>query len=410
MSVVITSMNKHELQERSFNWLIMALIVGFLLWVLFPLGVKAADDVEVAGWIPYWQDTEGLKSATKHIGKIDTIYPFVYEIDAAGNIVDKADIEEKQWRTFFRLADKQDVEVIPTIMWFDGEQIHQVLSNKGKRNDLIDQIEEIVDDNDFAGINIDFEQKKPETIDHFSRFLKDLNKALGRKLVTCAIEARTPPEDLYKVVPNPLRYANDYEEINMHCDRIELMTYDQQRADLTLNDKRKGVPYMPVADKEWVEKVVDLALEDFDEDKVLLGVATYGRAWDITVAPEWYRDYKRVAGLNQPRILELSEKYNSPVGRTAGGEAVISYFPDDSPYRVFDALPTPKGTPKGFEAAAKALQVATIAKIELPVRFVTWSDAKAIEDKLEIAKEQDLRGVAIFKIDGEEDQNIWKLF
>ena len=133
-------------------------------------------------------------------------------------------------------------------------------------------------------------------------------------------------------------------------------------------------------------------------------------AWDVTVAPEWYRDYTRVATLNQPRILELSEKYDAPVGRSDSGEAVISFFPDTSVYQVFNQLPTIPGTPKGFEAAGKALFIANYTGLEIPVRFITWSEADAAEDKLDLAEEYDLKGVAFFKFDGEEDRDIWKLF
>ena len=244
---------------------------------------------------------------TKNIEKLDTVYPFVYEVEGIdAKITDKAKLSEKQWRDFIKLAKKNKVEVIPTIAWFDGIQIDYILSDKKRRDAHIKEIVKIVKKGKFDGINIDYEQKEAKTINHFSTFLKDLNKALGSKLVTCAIEARTPAKDLYKVVPNPLTYANDYEKIGEYCDRIELMTYDQQRADLTLNEKRSGMPYAPVSDKEWVEKVVDLAIKDFPKDKVLVGIPTYGRAWDVTIAPKWYRDYTRVASLNHPRIQELS--------------------------------------------------------------------------------------------------------
>ena len=386
----------------------------FLLATVAILALPSASHAasyEVGGWVPWFAEDTAIKSAEKNIRDLDVLYPFVYEVDSGGNIVSKVDIESDDWQDLFELADDKNIEVIPTIAWFDGEEMHEVLSDKRKRNNHIDDIVDMVKEQGFDGVNIDYEARKSETVDYYSLFLKDLKDELGRRLsLTCTIEARTPPESLYRDVPKEIKYSNDYEEINEHCDWVEIMAYDQQRADLKLNDERKGVPYMPVADVDWVEKVVDLAVKDIDADKILLGVPTYGRAWDITVAPEWYRDYKQVASLNQPRILELSEKYDSPIGRTEGGEAVISYFPEDSKWKIFNALPTPKGTPKGYEAAAKALMVATYAKVEIPVRFITWSDASAIEDKMELVEKYDLKGVAIFKVDGEEDKKIWSLF
>lgn len=385
-------------------------ILGF---ALFFISIPAsASAMETAVWVPWFgpeNGAAGVESAIENIENIDIIYLFTYEVNSDGSLNNRADFDDDHWQELIKVARDNDVKVIPTLAWFDGYSIDQVLSNRSSRRKHVSEIAAMVKKYDFDGVNIDYEQKEKATKDDFSTFLKDLSGKLRKKDLTCALEARTPPDSLYRDVPKTIEYSNDYKAINKYCDWVEIMAYDQQRADIKLNDKRKGVPYMPVADVEWVEKVVQMAVKDIDKDKILLGVPTYGRAWDITVAPEWYKDYTKVASLNQPRILELSKKYNSPIGRTAGGEAIISYFPEDSVYKIFNQLPTPAGTPKGFEAAAKALQVATLAKIELPVRFVTWSDADAIGDKIDLIDKYGLKGMAMFKSDGEEDPDIWKL-
>lgn len=392
--------------QKTFIFLTLAVL-------LFPVATEAKYRGEVGGWIPYWTEDTEVKRLVRQMDEVDIIYPFIYEIEG-GEIIEQVDIDDGVWERLLDEADDERVEIIPTIAWFDGAAIHKTLSDRRDRQQLVEDIADLVDDNKrFDGINIDFEQKKAETIDYFSTFLKELSRELGRDELTCTIEARTPPEDLWLLgkMPEKINYANDYDAFNRYCDWVEIMAYDQQRADLTLNKERRGVPYAPVADIDWVEKVVEFALEDIDEDKIMLGVPTYGRAWDVTVAPEWYRDYDRVAALNYDRIVELSEDvYDVPIGRSDGGEGVITYFPQDSVYSVFDQLPTPKGTRPGYEAAAKALLVANYTGLEIPVRMVMFGDAEATEHKIELAEEHDLRGIAFWSWNGKEDEDIWDLF
>ena len=386
------------------------LYVGILLLgISLVPAVAQAGSLDVAAWIPWWSDEAGAESTLDNIDELDVIYPFVFEVNDDGSLRNRVNFRDNHWDDLFDEADGERVDVIPTIAWFDGPAIHAVLSDDDAREEHIDEIVKMVKKYRFDGVNIDYESKLADTIDYFSEFLDELEDALGRRDLTCTIEARTPPSSRWRNVPANIEYANDYKAMNRHCDWVELMTYDQQRADIKLNEERRGVPYVPVADVDWVEKVIELALEDIDEDKIMVGVATYGRAWDITVSADWYRDYTPVASLNHPRILELADKYDSRIGRTEGGEAIISYFPEDSVWKILNQLPAPAGTPKGYEAAAKALMVATYADIDIPVRFVSWSDAEAIEDKVKLAKKYDLRGVAIFKVDGEEDEDIWDI-
>lgn len=398
--------------ERLLTMSVCTLSVMSALWLMVPITAEARYREEVAGWLPYWSSEEGVEAVMEHLDEIDILYLFVYEVDAGGELQLKAELDEGVWEDLIDEARDEDVALLPTVAWFNGAAMHKVLSDEDRREELVEAIENMVDDGRFDGVNIDFEQKYAETIDYFSQFLKELEDELGRDDLSCALEARTPPDSLWRDEDRPavIEYANDYEAINRYCDWVELMTYDQMRADLKLNNERRGVPYNPVADIDWVEKVLTLALKDIDADKIMLGIPTYGRAYDVTVAPDWYRDYTPVASVDHDRILELVDEYDLTIGRTAGGEGVITYFPESSPYKIFNQLPTPAGTPTGYEAAAKALLVANVAQLEIPVRLLTFGDAAAAESKLELIEDYDLKGAAFFKFDEHLDPAIWRLF
>jgi len=378
--------------------------------LFLPTSFIQAKELEIGGWIPWWQDTMGTESASEHINKLDVIYPFAFEMTAGGIPIDKADLSEDKWQDLIKEAHKKDIPVIPSILWNNGAEIQQVLSNPTWRALHIELIARTVEAGDFDGINIDYESKLAETKDNFSLFLKELKARLGNKTLTCTVESRTPPESRWREVPSVIEYANDYKAIGQYCDAVELMTYDQQRADLLLNDAKKGEPYIPVADKDWVEKVIQLAIKEIPANKIMLGVPTYGRQWTISVEPDWYKEYKGVGAINLPDAIELADDYHVDIGRNSAGEASYTFFPKDSVFSILDSLPTPDGTKTGFEAAAKALLFANLAKIPTEVNIVWFSDAKAIEDKIDLAEKYKLKGIAIFKIDGEEDQDIWDLF
>jgi len=378
------------------------------LFVGAPAVFAAQNDLEVSGWIPYWQDSLGIRDAKKHLSDLDVVYPFAYTVTTKGELRDQAGLDESKWKNFIKTAHRNNTEIIPTVMWSDGSSIHTVLSSTTTRAAHISQIVDMVKNGKYDGVDIDYEGKKSETINYFSQFLKELKAKLGSKVLTCTVEARTPPDSLYKVVPATIAYANDYTEIGTHCDRVEIMAYDQQRADLKLNTAKMGEPYMPVADADWVRKVIVLALESIPKEKIILGIPTYGRHWTLTVAPDWYKGYERIGALNLPDILDIAKEYKVTPTRNRSGEMSFTYIPKSSDLKLSKTLAIPRNTTKGNTIAARALAYANKTGQTVTVNLVWYSDALAVKQKVDLAKEYSLRGVALFKIDGEEDQKLWK--
>ena len=361
-------------------------LAALSLVISAPLSAFAASStgLEVSGWIPYWRVSEGTKDAKKNLNSLTEINPFAYSVKSDGTLLDNMKIEKKEWQSLFKEARKKNVRIVPTIMWADGAAIHAMLSNSQKRAAHIAAIVEMVEENDFDGVDIDYESKKAETIDYFSTFLGELNTALGNKWLMCTIESRTPLDSRFANPPATMQYANDFVQINKYCDRVRIMMYDQGTIDIKLNAQASG-PYMPLSDVEWVEKATRLALKDISADKLVIAVPTYGYEYKITKLGSGYK-YERQWSFNPGYATDLAKKYRIKAERNDAGELSFQY--------------TPKKT--------KSSSSSSFASEGTGKNLVWWSDAVAIGQKVDLAKRLGIQGVAVFKIDGGEDKNMWK--
>ncbi len=387
----------------------VVLVLVVLSLAVMPVSQTFAQTIEVSGWIPYWESTDGPKDARAHMEMLDVVHPFAFSVTTSGKVKDLAGLSKSSWKRMILEARSEGVLVIPTVMSSNTEAIHTILSNEKNRSAHIKAIVAMVKKGKYDGVDIDYEGKRASTNVYYSQFLQELKRALGTKILSCTIEARTPPDSLYKVVPTNIQYANDFGEINKYCDRVNLMTYDQQRADLKLNDARKGAPYYPVADLEWVRKVITLATKSIDKDKISIGVATYGRETEVTVSPNWYQEYKQLWSVGDEYARDTADTYDVTPSRNKAGELSYSYFSESAP-KIPSTIKAPSGTPSGEVAAARALAYANATGKSVTVNLVWWSDAEAIKQKVMLAQQFGLQGVSIFKIDGGEDMDIWDLF
>lgn len=378
-----------------------------------PLAVSVrSKDLEFSGWIPYWRTATGTKDVLPHLAQLSSVMPFGYTMHEDGTLNDAAKLTEEPWTSFFAEAKKQGVKVVPSVMWGNGDSIHKILSNATTRVALEDEIVKAVKDNNFDGIDIDFEAKKYETAQYFSTFLKGLYQRMGKKLVYCTIEARMPITDRYlpgQTVPaDAMHYANDYKALNKYCDRVEIMAYDQGVISRKL-DKARMAPYAPVADPAWVESLVTLAMKDIDKKKIVIGVPTYGYEYLVTpVAGDGYK-YKVLWPFNPKYGIDIATKLGISTVRTSANEVGFSY----DPAKLAAVPPSSTDSTQTQQVVSTATTVAENAALssngQQPFNFLSWSDATAIADKVALARKLGVRGVAVFKLDGGEDQKIWEV-
>ncbi|MFA6608662.1 MAG: glycosyl hydrolase family 18 protein [Candidatus Paceibacterota bacterium] len=370
-----------------------ALLIAFVFMSLTETSFAAS--FEKAAWIPYWRKTEGASSTLANLKSITQISPFAFELQTDGTIKNSLKIREEPWVSLIKEAKKKKIKIYPTILSYphnDKEKNIQylLLAQRKKRQAHVKNIVALVKSNNFDGIDIDYEAKLAESRPYFSAFLTELSYSLhkNKKQLICTIEARTPPESKYATtsqdVISKVEYSNDYKVIGKVCDQVRIMAYDQARDDAQL-DLQKSVPgniYKPVADIDWIKKVVTLAMWDIPARKIILGVPTYGYKYEIIPATSTSpMSYSRIGSMNFNYADELAKSLNITPMRNSAGEVSFEY----STSTDIDGKPLGKYTD-----------------------FLVWySDALAIKDKIRIAKLYKLGGVAVFKVDGGNDPKLW---
>ncbi len=366
---------------------------------------------EVSGWLPYWTAATSSADVLPHLSELTEINPFVYTVSNSGTIIDNGSMSSAPWPALLAAAKAQKVRVVPTVMWSNGAAIYTILSNAKSRQALETSIAKLAKDNHYDGIDIDFEGKTAATEPYFSLFLKGLYSRMGTKLVTCDIEARTPIAEEYYGTDIPVdagQYANDYTQINKYCDRVHLMTYDQQGVDslLAATAASSSQLYAPVADPAWVQSVVNLAKQTINPKKIIVGIPTYGYEYQVTAYANNQYLYDILWTFDPKYAAKIATQYGVSPVRNAAGEETLTYVPIGSTSTTTPNTIT-NNPASGLVAAVAASLYATTYNSHLSFNMLDWSDAQSVTDKVALAKALGVRGVALFEFDGGEDPNVW---
>ena len=124
---------------------------------------------------------------------------------------------------------------------------------------------------DFDGVQLDFEMVPAPDAENYYSFLALLKKKIGaKKTLSVAIPART----------RNVGDAYDYDRLAKIVDRIIVMAYDEHWS---------GSVPGSIASLAWCRKVSDYAILHIGNDKLIMGLPFYGRAWTEKNPAKAYR-------------------------------------------------------------------------------------------------------------------------
>ncbi|PFW89253.1 glycosyl transferase family 2 [Bacillus pseudomycoides] len=214
---------------------------------------------EVYGFYVNW-DENSTASLKENIDSLTMLVPEWYHLKADLTISSeiKPDI--------VKLAKKNHVKIMPLLTNYtqeasgpDSKLIHKLLNDPDNVqtkfiNDLVKRIEE----NQFAGINIDFESIPEGDRDKLTNFMKELTTVFHKHhlLVTQDVPANDK--------------AFDYGALAKVIDRMIVMMYDEHYG--------AGTPG-PIASNKWFEHTLnDL---NIPSEKLIVAFGNYGYDWEV---------------------------------------------------------------------------------------------------------------------------------
>lgn len=205
----------------------------------------------------------GLDSVEQHASDITILAPQCYWLDQNGNVqggVPAATMD----------AARQSGLPVMALLYnedFSRRVASAVLHNQDLQKAIIKNLSEIARKEDLLGFQLDLENIDPGDINLYTRFVQDAANEFHHegRMLSVAVVPR-----FLNSVPSQWAAAYDYSALARRVDFLTLMAYD--------NSGRLGQPG-PIAGYNWVRKALEYARSRVPTDKLLLGIALYGREW-----------------------------------------------------------------------------------------------------------------------------------
>ena len=236
-------------------------------------------------------DEQAYFSLKNNISSLNMLLPLWMTIDStADTIIVNTDIRGQE------IIKASGVPVVAVVSNFSGDDfngtpLHRILNDNAKKERLINQIIKVIQQNHFAGVNIDFEELQETSDETLVSFMRDLYARMHalKLLVT---------QDV-----SPFNSDYNYKELAKYNDYVFLMAYDEHNG---------GSEPGPISSQRYIEAALDEAVKKVDPHKLVLAIAGYGYDWpkgdkgvDVT-----YAEALSIASESDAKVVFDTDSYN----------------------------------------------------------------------------------------------------
>jgi len=319
---------------------------------------ESLKSFKVAGWIQASADLEEARGSFINNSEVfSSISPFWYSAQENGAIEKRGDIINSEVALE---AQDSGVGIIPSITnnYDKDGKVSKLLENNSAVQSHIDIIVDEVINNDYAGIDIDYENLDPDVRKEFTKFIQKLADRLHKedKVLSVTVQAKKSDGSMWSGAG-----AMDFRKLGKIVDQFRVMTYDYSRVNTAPG---------PVAPAYWVEEVIEYALSKVPNEKVYVGVPFYAYQWCTSAESDTC--YNK--GLTWEGVNNIINKYDPVMEWDANSKSPWFMYVDD----------------------------------EGNTKIVYYEDEQSIEAKLDIVKELDVAGIAIWRL-GSENPNYYRV-
>lgn len=230
----------------------------------------------------------------------------------------------------------------------------QILNDYEKRETMIENLMDLVEEYNLDGVNVDFENMNESDKDVYSRFLIELAPRLKKIGKTLSVDVTAPDGS------ETWSLCFDRNTIANVADYIVFMAYDQYGT----SSNKAGT----TAGYNWVEANVKkfLGQEDVDPEKIILGIPLYMRLWE-----------EEEDGTAKPEVVNMRN--------------------------MFDILPENQVATWDEELKQYYVEYEEDGK-----KYKMWiENEKSVGEKINLANQYNLAGIAFWEKDRETNDEFW---